>query len=198
MDTEPTDKRRFVVGLGNPGRQYVGTRHNVGFEVVAELGRRWSLGEPVLKFGGAVLDGQIAGVRTTMLAPQTYMNRSGESVRKMTDFYKASPKDVLVVLDDMALEPGRLRLRPRGSAGGHNGLSDIFRHLGTQELPRLRLGIGSPPGRMDSADYVLSRFRSDEIETIELAVKTAADAVEDWLGGDVQQVMEKYNRKPED
>lgn len=192
--------RKFVVGLGNPGRQYRDTRHNVGFDVVGLLGQRWNLGQPAQRFNGWVLDGRIGPDATpvTMLAPQTYMNRSGQAVRQMVDFYKASPQDVLVVMDDMALEPGRLRFRLTGSAGGHNGLADILRALGSDQVPRLRVGIGSAPGRMDPADWVLGKFTAKEREIIDVAEQQAADAVEDWLTAPAENVMEKYNRRPEE
>jgi PTH1 family peptidyl-tRNA hydrolase len=189
------------VGLGNPGRKYRDTRHNVGFDVIGLLAQRWSLGQPTERFNGWVLDGRVGDDATpvTMLAPQTYMNRSGQAVRQMLDFYKASPHDLLVVMDDMALELGRLRFRTDGSAGGHNGLADILQALGSDEVPRLRVGIGQAPGRMDPADWVLGKFTAKEREIIDVAEQQAADAVEDWLGETPpQKIMETYNRKPED
>jgi PTH1 family peptidyl-tRNA hydrolase len=192
-------ERKFVVGLGNPGRKYRDTRHNVGFDVIGLLAQRWSLGKPAERFHGWVLDGRVGRDATpvTMLAPQTYMNRSGQAVRQMVDFYKASPADVLVVMDDMALALGRLRFRTSGSAGGHNGLADILRAMGSDQVPRLRIGIDSPPGPMDPADWVLGKFSAKEREIVDVAEQQAADAVEDWLSEPSQNVMEKYNRKGE-
>ncbi len=196
-----TEKTKFVVGLGNPGRQYARTRHNVGFDVVAALRRRWSIAEGKQAFGGLFYDARVTrGDRTQrvmLLEPQTFMNCSGRAVRAIADFYKAAPGDMLIVLDDFALPLGRLRCRPDGSAGGHNGLADILTAMGTQSVPRLRLGIGSPPGRMEWKDFVLTTFRGDELDAVGDAVELAADAVEDWVFRGLVYVMEKYNRKTE-
>lgn len=193
--------RKFVVGLGNPGRQYAATRHNVGFEVVALLADRWQLGDGRSAFEGRIADGTIRkggeDCRLVLLQPHTYMNRSGRSVRRMMDFYKADVDQLLVVYDEMALDLGRIRARPGGSAAGHKGLGDILSAMGTQQVPRLRVGIGSPPGRMDAAEYVLRPFNSDERDEIEVACQRAADAVEDWLFHGLDWVMERYNRKPD-
>jgi PTH1 family peptidyl-tRNA hydrolase len=191
--------RKFVVGLGNPGRKYVRTRHNIGFGVLDALRQRWSLGEGREAFSGLTWDARPTRGRNsravTMLAPMTYMNESGRAVRALLDFYKASPGRMLVILDDLALPLGRLRLRSDGSAGGHNGLADIIRVCGTDEFARLRLGIGPAPGVMDASDYVLSKFRDEEVEDIGAAIQLAADAVEKWIFEDIRSVMEKYNRK---
>ena len=191
----------FVVGLGNPGSRYAGTRHNVGFRVAELLQQRWALGAPKSAFNGAVCRGRIARgdteARVVVLEPMTYMNRSGTAVREMLSFYKADVEDVLIVYDEMALELGRLRARPDGSAGGHNGVEDVLRALGTQKISRVRIGIGAAPGRMDQADYVLSRFRPDELEEMDVAIQFAADAVEDWVFHGMNYVMERYNRKNE-
>lgn len=200
MDFEAAHDRKFVVGLGNPGRRYLCTRHNVGFEVLDVLLRRWSLGDGRTAFEGLVWDAQpsVPGGpkrRVTLLAPQTYMNCSGRSVRKLLDFYKASTADVLIVLDDLALPLGQLRVRAEGSAGGHNGLEDVLRACGTEAVARLRIGIDGPPGGMDPKDYVLSRFAEREQEDIGAAIQQAADAVEMWIVADIQRVMETYNRK---
>lgn len=198
----PSDTiRRYVVGLGNPGRQYAGTRHNVGFEVCRVLAERHGLTSGGSSLSGRVTDGWLEGpdarrAKVVLLEPHTYMNRSGQAVRQMMDFYKAGLDELLVVMDDMALPLGQLRFRLQGSAGGHNGLDDILRALGSRDVPRLRLGIGQPPGRMDPADYVLSRFRPNEQEIIEVACQKAADAVTDWMFLDPRVVMETYNRKP--
>lgn len=201
MPEDTAQRRRFVVGLGNPGRRYAGTRHNVGFLVVEGLRRHWGLDDGRSGFQGRVTDGRAGLPGTdappvTLLEPATYMNRSGQAVAEMVAFYKASPGDVLVVMDDMALEVGRLRFRSGGSAGGHNGLDDILRAMGTRDVPRLRIGIGQPPGRMDPADYVLGRFGGDEREAIDHAVARAVDAVDDWIARGSTYVMDKYNRRP--
>lgn len=194
--------RAFVVGLGNPGSRYAGTRHNVGFRVLELLAERWSLDDGKSRFEGLFHDARFARAgrdrRVALLAPMTYMNCSGRSVAAMLRFFQATPGDCLVVLDDLALPVGRLRLRASGSAGGHNGLDDILKACGTQEVPRLRIGIGQPPGSMDPRDYVLSPFSKAERDTVAQACRQAAEAVEDWLLGDPQKVMEQVNRKPDE
>ena len=193
--------RRIVVGLGNPGRKYAQTRHNVGFRVLRTLVDQWSLGDGRETFEGLVWDlrrirgGEVR--RVMMLAPMTYMNCSGRSVQAMLRFYEVQPSETLVVLDDLVLPLGQLRVRSGGSAGGHNGLEDVLRACGTNEVPRLRIGVGVPPPGFDASDYVLNRFRADELEEIGVAIRIAADAVEDWIFGDIKRVMEKYNRKME-
>jgi len=175
--------------------------------VIDELARRWQLAEPRSAFGGLLRDGWPAGPRSggpqgtrrvVLLTPQTYMNRSGSSAAQMVGFYKADPADLLVVLDDMALPPGQLRARSGGSAGGHKGLADVLTALGVNDVPRLRIGIGPPPPRMDAADFVLTRFGPEEIEDIEHAIQLAADAVGDWVFSGIEYVMQKYNRRTQD
>jgi PTH1 family peptidyl-tRNA hydrolase len=186
---------RFVVGLGNPGRKYARTRHNIGFDVVDELAWRWHATGPKAVFEGELLEArprQPQPKRVYLLKPQTYMNCSGRAVRRMSDFYKADLQDLLIVLDDMALSLGQLRLRPEGSAGGHNGLDDILRAMGCRDVPRLRIGIGQPPPQMEGRDYVLTGFSRQE-----RTVVRAADAVEAWVFGGLQEAMQKYNRKVE-
>lgn len=161
------------------------------------------MGEPRAAFEGLLIDGRVSrpgaeAQRVMLLAPQTYMNCSGRSVRAMLDFYKGAPDELLVVLDDLALPPGRLRLRAEGSAGGHNGLDDVLRVVGTTRVARLRIGIGAAPAQMDPADYVLGRFGPDEQDAIDVAIRVAADAVEDWLFGGIDSAMAKYNRKTDE
>jgi len=200
---DDVDRKLFVVGLGNPGRQYVQTRHNVGFRVVDLLASRWSAGEGKAAFGGQIWEVRPAGAqglsRTVVLfEPHTYMNRSGQAVRELSAFYKAEPDEMLVVLDDMNLPVGRVRLRAEGSSGGQKGLADVVGQLGTRAVPRLRIGIGSPPGRMDGADFVLSKFTPAEFENIQAAIQAAADAVNDWVFRGMNYAMETYNRKPDE
>lgn len=202
MDDQQADRRRFVVGLGNPGREYARTRHNMGFRVVEALQRRWQAYEPHRDFGGLVCEArpcrpQGGTRRVVLLEPMTYMNCSGQAVQEMAAFYKAELHEILVVLDDMALPVGQLRARAGGSAGGQKGLTDVLAKLGSQQVPRLRIGIGAPPGRMDGADFVLSRFADAEQEIIEVAIVQAAEAVEDWVFRGLDFVMERYNRKDE-
>jgi PTH1 family peptidyl-tRNA hydrolase len=189
------NRRKFVVGLGNPGSKYRRTRHNIGFAVLAELARRWQASPPRRMYSGEVSEAVFAGQRVMLLAPQTYMNLSGQAVLEVTGFYKALVQDLLVVLDDMALPLGQLRFRTGGSSGGHKGLADIVSRLGSEQVPRLRIGIGAPPPGVEGADFVLSTFGPDEDPVIRQAVELAGKAVEDWLTSGMTYVMDKYNRK---
>lgn len=190
-----------MVGLGNPGPGYAATRHNAGFRVVEALCRRWAADGPRRAFDGEAYDARArrggAERRILLLKPLTYMNCSGQAVRQMAAFYKADGGDMLIVLDDMALPLGRLRARAEGTAGGHKGLADVLAALGTEQVPRLRIGVGQPPPPVDAVQYVLSAFRPDEAEAIDAAVQTAAEAVEDWVFQGLAFVMEKYNRRPD-
>jgi len=191
---------KFVVGLGNPTRRYAETRHNVGFRVVEALRRRWRLDEGRKVFSGRLYDARLSRPEAPerhvrLLRPHTYMNCSGKAVRELAGFYKVRHENILIVLDDLALTLGYLRVRAAGSAGGHNGLGDVLEALGSEKVPRLRIGIGSPPELMDPRDFVLSPFRPDETEKIEHAIRLAAEAVEDWIFNDLIYVMDKYNRK---
>jgi PTH1 family peptidyl-tRNA hydrolase len=183
---------KLIVGLGNPGAEYAGTRHNVGFEVIELLARRHSI--PVTKrhFRAVLGEGMIGGERVLLARPMTYMNLSGEAAAAIARFYKIAPQDVIVILDEMALPLGRLRLRYKGSAGGHNGLENILKHFGTQEVPRIRLGVGAArPGEM--IGHVLSRFRKEELPVMQEAYERAADAVEGALAEGFENAMNRFN-----
>lgn len=184
---------KLIVGLGNPGRKYAATRHNVGFGVVEMLAHRHGLGRARVKFHGETVEVNIAGQRGLLLCPHTYMNRSGLSVLQARDFFKLDHTDVLIICDDFNLILGKLRCRAKGSSGGQKGLQDIFRSLGTEQLSRLRVGIGAPPDGWDVADYVLSKFTSDELPLIQQATAKAADAAEDWVRHGIQYCMNQYN-----
>ena len=184
---------KLIVGLGNPGRKYTGTRHNVGYEVVAELARRHGTGRAKSKFHGEVLEADLGGQRALLLSPVTYMNLSGTSVFAARDFYKLPLDQLLVVCDDINLPLGKLRFRAKGSAGGQKGLGNIMARLATEEFCRLRLGIGSPPENWDAADYVLSKFARQEKPIIEDGVSLAADAVIAWARDGIQDCMNQYN-----
>jgi PTH1 family peptidyl-tRNA hydrolase len=190
------NRLKLVVGLGNPGRKYVGTRHNVGFEVLAELARRHAAPAAKLRFECQFTEIMLSGNRVLLAAPQTYMNLSGRAVRQIIDFYRIPIGELLVVCDDINLDTGRLRLRASGTAGGQKGLNNIIQQLGTNDFSRLRIGVGRPPERMDSADYVLSKFMKSEFETMEHAVIQAADGVELWARVGVQAAMNEVNRGP--
>ena len=191
-------KMKLVVGLGNPGSLYTGTRHNVGFDVIAELAQRWQGGKPQLKFQAEIREAIFPSGKVLLVAPMTYMNRSGESVQQIVRFYQVASEDVAVVCDDMNLPLGRLRWRAGGSSGGQKGLADILQRLGTEKVPRLRLGVGRPPGTMDSAAFVLARFRAEDRGEAELMVKLAADSMECWISEGLAVAMNRFNRSSED
>jgi len=184
---------KVVVGLGNPGKKYEGTRHNIGFEIVAELTRRHHAAKPKSKFEAAVSEAALAGHKLLLVAPQTFMNHSGRSVRQLVDFYQIAAADMIVACDDINLRLGQLRIRRSGSSGGQKGLENIIAHLGTPDVPRLRIGIGLPEAGRDSAEHVLERFRKSELVAIDAAIMTAADAVETWIGEGIDQAMNRYN-----
>lgn len=184
---------RVVVGLGNPGKRYESTRHNVGFDVVRDLAKRWQTTGERVQNEAVVVDGNFGGERVLLVQPQTFMNLSGRSVAGLCAFYKVSPEQVLVVCDDLNLPLGRLRIRVGGSAGGQKGLDNILLLLGTQEVPRLRVGIGSPPGRMDAAAFVLQRFDDNESQRMQDAVGSAGAAVECWITDGIATAMNRFN-----
>ncbi len=184
---------KLIAGLGNPGRKYENTRHNVGFDVLERLAGQFASSGRKEKFHGEVADATIAGERTLLLWPHTLMNRSGRSIRAAMDFYQLELADLLVVCDDFNLPLGTLRLRGRGSAGGQKGLNDIISQLGSDEFSRLRVGIGPVPDEWDPADFVLGRFAASEREAIDQTMKQAADAVACWLAEGVDATMNRYN-----
>lgn len=184
---------KLIVGLGNPGSKYDGTRHNIGFEVVSELSRQYGAGRPRHDFQGEVLEAEIAGEMARLLRPHTFMNRSGSSVQAARDFFKLDNSAILVIGDDFHLALGKLRFRAKGSSGGQKGLADILRRLGSEEVPRLRLGVGEPPDGWDPADYVLGKFRRDEKDAVAAMVGQAADAVALWVGEGIETAMNRYN-----
>ncbi len=184
---------KLIVGLGNPGKKYEGTRHNVGFCVLAKLAGDFGDGSVKARFRGETVDAMIGGEKVLLLSPLTYMNLSGGSVREAADFYKIEPADVLVICDDFNLPLAKLRLRASGSAGGQKGLENILQQMGTQEVARLRLGIGAPPENWNVADYVLSKFNKSEQKEIEQAITTAAIAAAEWVKLDMQECMNRYN-----
>ena len=188
----------LIAGLGNPGKEYENTRHNAGFLVLDTLAQK--LGADLSERKHRALCGKavIGGQKVILLKPQTYMNSSGESIRAAADFYKVPPEDILVVYDDISLAPGQLRIRAKGSAGGHNGIKSIIAHLGTQEFPRVKVGIGEKPPRMDLADYVLGHFSSGEKKIMEEAAKEAADAICEIVNVGIEQAMNDHNRRKEE
>ena len=187
-----------IAGLGNPGREYEGTRHNVGFMTLDALADKYNIDVREKAFKGLIGKGVIEGNKVILVKPQTYMNSSGESIRAAADYYKVDPEDILIVYDDISLAPGQLRIRAKGSAGGHNGIKSIIAHLGTQEFPRVKVGVGEKPSRMDLADYVLGHFSKEEQGTMADAVKEAADAVCEIVNVGIAQAMNDHNRKKEE
>jgi len=184
---------KLIVGLGNPGKEYQSNRHNIGFSLVDLLGRRWAIELKKRRHHGLCGAGVQGRESVVLLKPQTFMNNSGSSVAEAVNFYKLVLDDLLVVVDDMALPTGQLRLRRGGSAGGHNGLKDIQEKLGTQDFSRMRIGIG-PAGAVDAISHVLGDFAPPERLIIEQALKTSADAVECWINLGIDEAMTRYNR----
>ena len=196
---------KLVVGLGNPGREYVGTRHNVGFEVVDRVAEKlgWmKAGEfdrlAKSKFDGLVFDGVVGrsggeAERLILLKPATYMNLSGRSVQAAMGFYQLEPADVMIVLDELALPCGKIRIRSGGSDGGHNGLRDIQRALGTTQYPRMRIGIDPPPAMVAGKDYVLGRFSPEQRKAIEPALDRSAGAIVTWIDKGINAAMNQFN-----
>jgi peptidyl-tRNA hydrolase, PTH1 family len=197
---------KLIVGLGNPGQQYVATRHNVGFEVLDRLalGLGWinksdqfdTLSR--MKFEGMAFEGLLnvssgGDVKLLLLKPMTFMNLSGKSVQAAMAFYQLLPTDIMIVLDDLALPCGRVRLRPGGSSGGHNGLKDIERVLGTDQYPRLRLGIDPTPPRVPGRDYVLGRFTTEQRSRLDPAIDRAAAAIVTWADRGIELAMSQFN-----
>ena len=184
----------LLVCLGNPGDKYENTRHNVGFMVADELAERQRAPIQKLKFKALTNLFTISGEKVLVMKPVTYMNLSGEAVRPAADFYKIPPDHVLVVSDDTALPVGRLRIRRGGSAGGHNGLKSVIQHLGTDQFPRIRVGVGEKPHPdYDMADWVLGHFQGEDKKAMDAAVKRAADAVECLIGEGIDRAMSRFN-----
>jgi peptidyl-tRNA hydrolase, PTH1 family len=183
----------LIVGLGNPGRDYAKTRHNVGFLVVDELAKRHNITNFTTERKALVADGVINGKRVILAKPQTYMNLSGEAVRGLLDYYKIDMDNLIVIHDELDIPFGTLRLRKTGGHGGQGGMRNIILHLGTQEFGRVRFGIGRPPGKMQASDYVLQKFSDDDQILVQQVVEAAANAVEFWLENGMEAAMSKFN-----
>ena len=193
-EPEEVGKMKCIVGLGNPGKQYDQTRHNIGFEVIDELSHQFSIPLTQSKFKGLYGMGVYKGEKVLLLKPLTYMNLSGESIRAVMDYYQIDLEDLLVIYDDLDLPVGKVRLRQKGSPGGHNGIKSTVAHLGTQQFNRIRIGIDRPTPGMSVPDYVLGHFRSEERPLTQEAVKKSAAACEAWLEKPFLQVMNEYNQ----
>ena len=188
----------LIAGLGNPSRTYEGTRHNIGFTMIDAIGNKFGIDVTTKKHKALVGRGIIDGMRVILAKPQTYMNLSGEGIREIADFYKIEPENIIIIYDDISLDVGQLRIRKKGSAGGHNGIKNIIAHLGTQEFPRIKVGIGNKPEGWDLADYVLSKYSKAEQEAMEEASEGVIGAVKLMLMDDIEAAMNKYNAKKRD
>ncbi|MCI8560262.1 MAG: aminoacyl-tRNA hydrolase [Dorea sp.] len=185
-----------IAGLGNPTLQYEGTRHNVGFDVIDLLADKYNITVDTRKSRAFIGKGVIEGEKVILVKPQTYMNLSGESVRSLVDYFKIDEEsELLVIYDDVSLDVGQLRIRKKGSAGGHNGIKNIISHLDTDVFMRIKIGVGKKPGRMDLADYVLSRFSGSEREQMEEGYEKAAKAAVMILKGEIDAAMNEFNKK---
>lgn len=186
----------IIAGLGNPTKEYEGTRHNAGFDVIDRISEKYNITVDIKKHRALIGKGVIAGQKVILAKPQTYMNLSGESLRSMVDYYKIDPEeDLLVIYDDISLDVGQLRIREKGSAGGHNGVKSIISHLGTQVFARIKIGVGEKPRGYDLADYVLGHFSKAERELMEDGYERAVQAAEMIACGEISEAMNEFNRK---
>lgn len=186
----------IIAGLGNPTREYNGTRHNIGYEAIDCLAQKYNISVSTKKHKALFGTGYIDGYKVVLVKPQTYMNLSGESIREFVEYYRIAPDEELIVLnDDIDLQPGQLRIRKKGSAGGHNGLKNIIKHLNTQDFCRIKIGVGEKPRGIDLADYVLGHFSKEDRLLMDEAVIDAANAVAEIVTKDVDFAMNIYNKK---
>jgi PTH1 family peptidyl-tRNA hydrolase len=181
----------LIVGLGNPGKEYEDTRHNIGFKVVDNIAKEYNIEINRQKFKGIYGEGFIDGKKVMLLKPATYMNLSGESVREVVDFYNLENEEVLVIYDDISLETGMLRIREKGSAGGHNGIKSIIAHLGSDVFPRIKVGVGQPTG--DLVKHVLGRFSKEEIEVLNQSIDASTKAAKEIIKTDAKTAMNQFN-----
>lgn len=185
----------LIIGLGNPGDKYAGTRHNIGFSTIVALADKYNISMNEKQHKAICGKGYIGGEKVLLMEPQTYMNLSGEAVRAAVDFYKLTEDDIIVIYDDISLDVGQLRIRKKGSAGGHNGIKNIIAHLGTDEFARIKVGVGNKPQGWDLADYVLGRFATEELEDVREGVSRAAAACECMIVDGIDVAMNQYNKK---
>jgi len=185
----------IVVGLGNPTKTYDGTRHNIGFKVIDQIAAKYGISVNENKHKAKFGKGYIGGEKIILAKPQTYMNLSGESVRALMDYYKVSEDELIIIYDDTSLDVGQIRIRRKGSAGGHNGIKSIINHLGTMEFPRIKVGIGNKPPGWDLADYVLSKFKEEEKDIIKEVAMAACDAVCVIITDGINEAMNQFNIK---
>ncbi|MBR6307238.1 MAG: aminoacyl-tRNA hydrolase [Lachnospiraceae bacterium] len=186
----------IIAGLGNPGKDYAGTRHNAGFMTIDALASKYGIDVGEKKHKALIGKGAIEGHKVILAKPQTFMNNSGESLRELVDYYKPDIEtEVIVIYDDITLDVGGIRVRKKGSAGGHNGMKSIIAHLGTTDFQRVRVGIGEKPPRMDLADWVLGHFHKEDMEPLKDAIDEACTATLMIMNGATDEAMNKYNRK---
>lgn len=186
----------IIAGLGNPRKEYDNTRHNIGFDVIDALAKRHNIDILERKHKAMIGKGYIAGQKVILVKPQTFMNLSGESIREVTDYYKVDAReDLIVISDDISLDPGLIRIRKKGSAGGHNGLKNIIQHLGHDQFQRIKMGVGAKPKDYDLADYVLGHFTQTERKIMDESVKNACDAIEIMMTDGPDTAMNRYNKK---
>ena len=186
----------LIVGLGNPGMKYDATKHNMGFKVIDELVETYRIPSSGTSLKGMYGKGMIGGEKVILIKPMTYMNNSGECVRAFVDYYKVDPEEeVIIIYDDITLEPGSIRVRKKGSAGGHNGIKSIIAHLGTEKFKRIRVGVGEKPKNWDLADFVLSPLKPEEKDAVREGIENAAKAVEVILTDGADAAMNRYNKK---
>lgn len=186
----------LIVGLGNPGRQYEGTRHNMGFDVIDKLVEEYHIPQAGVKFNAMYGKGNIGGQSVLLMKPLSYMNLSGGPVRDMANYFKIDPEtEMIVIYDDIDLAPGQLRIRKKGSAGGHNGMKDIIKQLGTQNFVRIKVGVGAKPEGWDLADHVLGRFSTEERKLVEESQERACKATELILADSPDAAMNEFNKK---
>lgn len=183
----------IIVGLGNPSREYAGTRHNIGFDAVTRLSDDYNIALNKKEHKALCGKGVIGGHKVLLVQPQTYMNLSGESVRRLVDYYKTEPDELIIIYDDISLDVGKLRIRKKGSAGGHNGIKNIIAQLGTQEFSRIRVGVGEKPKGWDLADYVLGHFKREEEPLIREALEKTAKAVKVIMDDGIDKAMNDFN-----
>ena len=186
---------KLIVGLGNPTKEYENTRHNIGFMAIDALSEDYHIPVESLRHKALIGKGAIEGQRVILAKPVTYMNLSGEAVRAISDYYKIPPEDIIIIFDDTTLDVGRMRIRKKGSAGGHNGIKSIIAHLGTMEFPRIKIGIGAKREGQDLADYVLSRFPKEEKEALGQVLEDVKKAVALMVWDDIEEAMNQYNKK---
>ncbi len=186
----------MIAGLGNPGREYANTRHNIGFDVIDKLAEAEKISVLEKRHKAIIGKGYVAGQKVILIKPQTYMNLSGESLREIADYYKVdTASELIVICDDVSLDVGQVRIRKKGSAGGHNGLKSIIAHLGHDQFMRVKMGVGEKPSGYDLADYVLGHFTGGERKTMDEAAARSVEAIRMMVAGDVDGAMNQYNKK---